>query len=365
MSNVFLCTTVKHIFTTLLFVDKYLKHENNIILCAIDHQNISKNLTSSYEKTFPEIKFIFYNEDELINDFRTNNILSFSGFFSRNIKINIKEFKFELSIDFLKERLERMGVPELNVAYIFHDRTFTSKYFLHSDTSEVKMIEDGKVNYYRQPVGNIFKSSIRFLLRLDPKWFFLGESPRISKVFYSNIDESPLSLKEKSSSLEDIYLISESMQSKILSFFNYERFNCDLVFLTQGLDIAGLCSKADKLGIYEEVIGEILENTEVNNLCIKVHPSESVDDYNFLKLKYGSKIFIEGRKIPFEIYSLLEPNSVAVSLFSSSSYIKFGRLTSVTNLIDDEQKWQKFDVDEIKEISKNKLKYIDEHFKEV
>ncbi|GDY24142.1 hypothetical protein AHAT_00320 [Agarivorans sp. Toyoura001] len=362
MGNVFLCTTVKHVFTALFFADKYLKRESNIILCAIDHQNINNSLMNSYEETFPEIEFIFYNENELINEFRANNALSFSGFLSRNIKINTKELKFELSVDFLKEKLVRMGVPELNVAYIFHDRTFTSKFFLYSDTSEVKMIEDGKVNYYKQPVGNILKSLIRFFLRLDPKWFVLGESPRISKVYYSNIDESPLTLKGKSSSLGDIYSLSKSMQSKMLSFFSYERFNCELVFLTQGLDIAGLCSKADKLNIYDEVVGVILENKEVNSLCIKLHPSESVDDYNFIKLKYGKKVIIEDRKIPFEIYSLLEPKPVAISLFSSSSYIRTGRLTSVINLIEDEKKWRKFDVDEIKKTSISQLKSIDEYF---
>jgi len=348
--SIFVCTTIRHFFLSILFSNKTSSKDKKLILLAIDHQSVDASLLKNCHVLFSNIEFIFLNESDILNSFKKGSLFSRSEFISRNIYMGKKGILFPSSkiIEYFQGR--GVNFQKDDEIFIYHDRTFLAKFFLNMEN--VNLIEDGLVNYYPQKVGHPLKSVVRLLKGLAPFYFFLGEADSISNVYYNDLNLCPDITKHKAKDLSFIYDVDESLIILMRELYCYEPKGYKYIFLTQGLDIAGLCSTGDKHYIYQHIIEALMAKCEV--LALKIHPSEACSEYDYLKDMYPSlDIIID--KIPFEFISLFEKECTVLSLSSSSKIIDQGKLIAIENLITSNEVWNKFNVEEILGIAMEKV----------
>lgn len=343
--SVFVCTTARHFFMSLLFCYYLPKKHKKLIIFAIDHQNFNVKDINIINKL--NIEFLFIEEKAILNRFKSKNWLT-QSFFSRNISINrqgihlikneVKSFFIELGIHLTDNKI-----------YLFHDRSILAKYFLNF--KDVSLIEDGLVNYYSYSIKNPLKMIFRLLHGYNPFVFCLGEYRSIKQIYLNKPENAPIKIRAKACSLSFIYSIDECSLKRLKATFQYEleQSKGDLIFLTQGVDVAGLCTNKEKHWLYKNIIDALL--VRYNKISLKLHPSENQEEYNYFENIYYGKINIIKDKIPFELLSLFENNTPVISLSSSSNIIKHGKISSVNNLINDVKIWREFNIGKINRLA--------------
>ncbi|PLW82082.1 hypothetical protein CWI75_09780 [Kineobactrum sediminis] len=241
--------------------------------------------------------------------------------------------------------------------YLFHDRTYLSKYFKSFD--KVNLIEDGRANYQgRKIVRNYLKRTLRFVLGYSYQYQFLGESSEISSVYLMKPEYAPCCIKGKVKPLtEFVNRLSNDTVRTIISFFRVEAMESNAILvLTQGLDIAGLCSKKDKLNIYYVLVQKLLDYYSPK-IVVKIHPSEDIKEYTKLFAGFSRVTIISGH-VPFEAISLKidgKHDLKVYSLRTSSFSLGPNSSVNVLNLIDSVDMWTRFSSDEILETAINEL----------
>jgi hypothetical protein len=330
LNNIFVCQTLRHIYTVLILLDAGVIRSDNgsrvtVIFC-VDHQGITEQ----------EIDF------SLFSDFGIELII-INDFVSKNISISWSGVSFASSwlYEFFSGFFDMNR--ELDRVFLFHDRTFIGKCFVKF--RNVTLIEDGFANYNKNLYNATFlKKFIRLLTLRDPRYYVLGESKNIKNVILFSTDSAPVEIRKKISvvNLKDLSSkVSDTFISRMNALFRFNvlnYFNNDSVFfLTQGLDVASLCSIEEKLAIYEPIIEFI---SRYKKVILKLHPSESVEQYSALVNKFKN-VDIASPKIPFELYSLnLKGKSTKIySLYTSAS---IGSLISIVNLVPTESDWINF-----------------------
>ncbi|WP_198780481.1 polysialyltransferase family glycosyltransferase [Shewanella putrefaciens] len=364
ITNIFICSTYRHILFSLFFC-KYCCNFNkglvvNKLIILQDHQTILPAQFQIGSVSDYNIELVFVNESELIGDFKLGNLFNFNKLLSNNVRLS-----HQLQVVLASEYIFRtMGFDSisLNAAhlYIFHDRNFFSK--IIRKFKKVTLIEDGLAIYQSQRVKSYSKSFIRFLLGYNPVNYSMGESRYIDRIFALHPDKLPSLIKKKGESLNKfLYSITDEDVKNILNFFNVnkeEQIDFSVCFLTQGLDTAGLCSKEVKHQIFRELISYI-STRKFSNICVKPHPSESIEEYLYLENEFLNLKVIEPG-FPIELMGLLSKNGSAkfISLRSSSVILSKTGTSEVTNLIVDVESWSNFECQRILSESILKLKAI-------
>lgn len=338
-TDIFLCMTLRHLLNSLI-ISKKSKRECIIFFCY-DHQNIGTlNINFNF---FSNCKVFYLNESNIIEDFKKNNWLNFSNIISKNYRVNFNGLFSAASFieAYLNIYLTNIVINEI---YIYHDRTFLSKFFLKK--KNINMIEDGLANYYEHPVENIYKKVSRFIQGLKVNKYVMGESKNINKIYLSEPDMANEIIRIKVHDLKKLFInIDEETKDNLCNMFGInENYNNSIIFLTQGLDVANLCTFDEKMKIYKDIFKCFSLGNK--NIYVKPHPSESLDDYRHY-FNDCSNIKIINNKTPFEVISLVNENIEVISLFSSSKIFTGNGMNNVFNLIDSQEDWKEFDINNI------------------
>lgn len=359
-NNIFVCFTVRHLFTALSMTIE-LSGEKNLILIATDHQQLDTSLFDLKVFDLTSTTFMEINESKLIRKFKRGNIFSCSRFLSNNLYLGSKGF-FRAS-DFINTEINKeLNLDPCSEIFMFHDKTFISKYFLGYEN--VTLIEDGLANYLKTPVsGSLLKRVVRLVVGLNPNYQVLGETKKVKKILLVNPINAPAEIKEKCFSFEEVFLLPSKEKKRLINtFFNINRIDqAKVIFLTQGLDVAGLCDQETKMKIYNEVLNELVK-IYGEGVFVKLHPSETMDEYTPL---LNESINFLPAKVPFEALALqfAESEVTCMSLYTSALTISSGKFVSPINLVLDSSIWsgeRRFDKDYV--ISEAK-KNINEYYK--
>lgn len=358
MNNIFVCQTVKHfyfsIYASFYFSNKKCaKPVNSLILLCIDHQSIDKSFINVELLRNLGINVVFLSELLLIDEFSKGSFFRSFKLANRNISINFSGIKFISS--FLRDKL-RDFVSFDDTVYLFHDKTLLSKFFLK--LGNVNLIEDGLANYSKASYrASHFKKALRFLTGQDPHYYILGESDSIKKIYLFRKIDVPKEITNKVTFIEQekFFNCLDVAFDNNLFMFNLSLGvnnlgSYDVVLLTQGLDVAGLCSQSDKLKIYYDLIAYLCSKKK--HIALKLHPSEKDDSYNELIAIFNIDVIKD--KIPIEALSKSVKGTV-ISLRTSAENF-YG--LNVYNLILCQDDWARFNVDEIRHLSMNRLKCI-------
>ncbi len=314
---------------------------NHVIFC-IDHQNVDVK-TINLKNNLDKNTFVYYvNEREMIDHFVDGNLFSFSTFISRNIHIGLKGFLFPKH--FIGKEIRKINNFKINSSvYLYHNGTFLSKYF--RCFNEVFLIEDGLVNYSIIEVSNPIKKIIRFLTKQKSK-YVMGEEEYINKIYLMEPTRAHPRVRFKVENLKRLLGdIDEIEIQRLYSIFKFPNIRDRAVFfLTQALDIAGLCLKNEKIDIYRRILNEL--KMKVNDkIYIKIHPAEDMQDYLSLQKEVENIEFIDS-KVPFELLHLACPNAQVYSLYSSSMS-SLNMVKNGGNLIVSVDVWRRFECSEI------------------
>lgn len=316
--KIFLCFTVKHLYTSLGFISEWEGKVKSIILLVIDHQNIDLDDFDTSELDNLNSKLLILNESVLIEKFKQGNLLNFSNFLSQNLYLGFKGW-YIVSNFIQKEIAKLIPIDLINdEVFLYHDKTFLSKYFINYHN--VTLIEDGLANYSEIPVkGGTLKRFIRMVIGLNPQFQILGEGKRIGCILLTSPERAPSQVIHKCKQLSTLFE-NPNNKYKVLSFsfFKLKKIETtDVIFLTQGLDVAGLCNKETKQYIYQEILKALVAKYKTH-IVIKPHPSETVEEYS--ELFDTDQISFLPAKVPFEalIQCFSSPKVQCLSLYSSA-----------------------------------------------
>lgn len=335
--KIFICQTVRHLFVTISMVFEFKSQFEVIIFLAKDHQNLDfHNFNLECLRDF-NCSLIFIDESEVVGLFKCHNIFNFSSFISNNIYFGRKGFY--LAESYLETYFKSIiDIRDSDEIYIFHDKTFFSKYFIN--LPNVTLIEDGLANYSKIPISpSILKRFFRFLSGLSNDFYILGESRKIKEIYLINPCLAPSEVIKKCKPLEPFLSDTSGSKTNLIStFFKIRSVETSgIIFLTQGLDIAGLCDKEAKIKIYSEVF-DSLANVFNEKILIKPHPSESESDY--IDFYIENKIEILPAKIPFEAIALcLNETTKCFSLYTSAFSLSSVKSITPINLVEIEDIW--------------------------
>ncbi|MFM5035281.1 polysialyltransferase family glycosyltransferase [Aeromonas media] len=336
--NIYVCTTLRHLLFSLI-ISKKKSHETNHVIFCFDHQDVDKNAID-LKNNLDKNTFVYYiNERDMIDDFVKGNFFSFSEFISRNVHLGLKGFLFPKR--YIGKKIKNFKMN--SSVYLYHNGTFLSKYF--RCFNEVFLIEDGLVNYSTIEISNPVKKIIRFLTNRKSK-YVMGEEDYIKKIYLMEPTRSHARVKFKVDHLKDLLGDIDVRETQRLhSIFKSPQIQDGTTFfLTQALDIAGLCSKKDKIDIYRRILNEL--KMKINDkIYIKIHPAESIQDYFPLEKEVENMEFIDS-KIPFELLHLTCPNAKVYSLYSSGMS-SMNMINGGGNLIVSVDVWRRFECSEI------------------
>ena len=351
MKNIFVCTTFRHILTALMMSKG--KESYSTLIIFSDHQNISED-----QVDFRKIRGFGYsvyvlNENEMFQDFISRSLSIIPNIIKRNYSIN----SFISARKFIKNKLKENGIIINNDddIFIFHDRNFISKYFL--SLNNVILVEDGKANYYRHVVNNRLKKVFRVAGRLDPNFYYLGESKRVKKLLLFEEGNLPPHLSQKVENLSSYLSYDSELVNRLKDvFFVNIKSNSRVIFFTQGLDVAGLCTKQEKLLIYRTLIEKLIR--KFDSIVIKTHPSEEHNEYADC-FSGVDNIYISKEKFPAELLGfLLDCDTKYISLFTSTRILTSSGNKDVINLINDQKNWIPFKVDNILDKAGNNIEEL-------
>jgi hypothetical protein len=198
---------------------------------------------------------------------------------------------------------------------------------------------------------------LRFFLRLPIRHYVLGESKKISKIFAYHPEKLPDEVKHKALPLFNITKsLPKDKVSVISRLFKFDySLEGKVFFLTQGLDVAGLCSCDEKINLYYNIIKNLVELTK-HEVIIKLHPSENKDDYLIFESDFENLSVFDG-KIPVELFGICTQTDFGhyFSLYTSSNLMSLGATIEVENLVDFKL-WSNFDIAKIESESISNLK---------
>ncbi len=360
MSRVFLCQTVKHLYTSI-----YLSYALNkgrcepfcditIIVCT-DHQGLDSSVFDFDAIKSIGFNVILLNESEILAQFISSSLIRFHGLLSKNIIATRKGIH---SASYWLKHEVFSDICLSSDVYLYHDRTFLSKFFLKY--FNVTLVEDGLANYVgNKTYAGCLKKCLRKLNGLEPEIYYLGEHSSVKRIILFGNDPVPQIIKNKVQRLDyiDVFhnrAISPEVMMKLFNLSQGEvsMLEADVVLLTQGLDVARLCTLAEKSHLYGSLSNLILSFGY--SLTLKLHPSESEADY--LNKFPNSRVKLFSKKMPIEVLPLLNNSSPLIISLRSSAVI--GSRIKVINLIDDDKVWKHFDVNEILDLAVRKLKCI-------
>lgn len=362
MKKVFVCQTIKHIYTSIFASDYFTNNlyqisdfDKNVIVICSDHQNLNADTINVEFIRSLGMDVIFLDESELKKRFTHGSIFGNYNFIGNNIKVTVKGFEFVRT--WLKKRLSHL-FEGVDAVYLFHEKTFLSKYFL--TLSNVSLLEDGFANYTRNKVrSSLLHKIMRLFLGLNPKYYYLGESKKIKQIYLFNRRDVPEAIRAKVRfiSQDEFYVFNRYSRTDILNCFvrtrsDYQMEDYDFILLTQGLNIAKLSTKEEKTELYFSLI-QIIVNSGFK-LLVKLHPSESLSEYK--NISFIENVDIIAEKIPVEALAHLVSSKTKVISLRSSAEIS--DLLHVINLVSDDKQWSDFDIDLIKIVSQKKLRLL-------
>jgi hypothetical protein len=314
--KIFLCFTVKHLYTSLGFISELKGKDKSIIFLALDHQDINLDDFDTSKLNGLNSKLIALDERVLMKKFKQGNLLNFSNFLSKNLYIGFNGV--HLASSFIQNEIIKLISIDLinDEVFLYHDKTFLSKYFINYHN--VTLIEDGLANYSEIPLtGGILKRLIRISFRLDPQFQILGEGNKIGCVLLTDPKRAPSQITHKCKQLP-LSLENANNKNLLFSFFKLKSVETtDVIFLTQGLDVAGLCNKETKQYIYQEILKALMAKYKTH-IVVKPHPSETVEEYS--NLFDTDQVSFLPAKVPFEalIQCFSGPKVQCLSLYSSA-----------------------------------------------
>jgi hypothetical protein len=330
--KIFLCFTVKHLYTSLGFISELEGKVKSVIFLAVDHQDINIDDFDTSELDDLNSKLITLDESTLIERFKQRNLLNFSNFLSKNLYVGFKG-GYLVSSFIQNEIVKLIPIDLINdEVFLYHDKTFLSKFFINY--RNVNLVEDGLANYSEIPVnGGVLKRFIRKVIGLNPKFHILGEGTKVEHVLLTSPERAPSQIRHKCKKLPTLFNeIDKKKKPLFFGFFKLKAIqSTDVTFLTQGLDVAGLCSKEDKHYIYQVILKALVSKYKTN-IVIKPHPSETVEEYS--NLFDTEQISFLPAKIPFEalIHCFSGPKVQCLSLYSSALTSSHSSITPI-NLV--------------------------------
>lgn len=358
MKNVFVCQTIKHLYVS-IYASFYFSRSsgfkfrelNSLIFLCIDHQHINEELINVKALSDLGIEVVFISETELIEEFSSGSIFYFSALARQNISVTLLGIK--TISKFLEKKFKKL-VCNNDAIYLFHDRTLLSKYFLK--LSNVSLIEDGLANYSKVAYrASALKKIIRFIKGHPSSYYLLGESESIKNIYLFKLAPVPELIRNKVTYLDQKIFYSSinvRVPNKLFMFNLPEQLHdigsYDVVLLTQGLDVAGLCSEQEKLKIYTDLVSYLSERGL--RTVLKMHPSERKGVYDELKARFNIDVIVD--KIPIEALAQSVKGNVISLRTSAESFIDL----NVFNLISSESDWKCFNPDNIRCLAFNNLK---------
>lgn len=297
---------------------------------------------------------VFLDEAEIKAKFYARSSFSMGEFLDKNISLSLNYGLTSANRFLVKYFCDNFGLNGTEAYFGFHDKTFFAKFYIKC--RDFTLVEDGLVNYTSTKViGGPLKKSLRYCLGYHPNIQIMGEAKCIKNIVLFEKKMVPKSIETK---CDRINIQKTLKDQDFVDFCNsvfcfHTSKNAYTTFLTQGVDVAGLCSTEQKLTLYGNLCRFIVNKTG-QKLVVKPHPSEEEDVYEKL-FDEDANILIADAKVPFEIYALNDAqNSRYLSLQTSG----FGGLIrsdlSSLNLIDDVNEWKNFDVSKIEFIAKSK-----------
>lgn len=312
--------------------------KSKIIFC-LDHQAVdlfSLNLNYFMEK---KVSFKFVREDFIINRLKSESVLDFFPLANDII------FQWWSGLNYVSKLvLKEIDAKANDEFYVYHDKVFLSKSL---SKLNVTLIEDGYANYiYNSVKGGFTRKCLRFFAGYNPKKSIMGEKRYIRSILVTKPENIPIEIRGKCKRLPFNYQDFESeFAEAVKKLFNFEMTNISQdVFLTQGLDVAELCSLSEKMSLYKEVIYK-LEAKKGTKLIIKLHPSE---DYSAYKREFPDNTILKG-DFPIEVFNFSNSKDINFYSLLTSSRIQNGNANRIRNLISKPNIWTEFNICKIKE----------------
>ncbi|KOO06686.1 polysialyltransferase family glycosyltransferase [Vibrio hepatarius] len=309
-----LCITYNHLLYALSSAIIKNKARHTIYM-PTDYQFVPESTRINLVNTFPEVKFVFEEESFFLEEFMT-----MPSFFPSIVKRNlsIQKYRFIRPFSWKGSLLSK----PFSLLYIYHSGPFLAK-VLAGNSKKTILRGDGFANYKERKIG-VLKGSIRFAFGLPFSKQVWGEEPWVDEI--EVVDPSLLPnnvVKNKSSKLDIGSIVKvcneDHFKRAIIDCFSLNilpnsDFESSVLFLTQPLDTAKLCSTEDMHRINNLVIDFFVQRGLT--VYIKQHPREDYKTYkNTLELS---------RSAPIEIYSLLGVKfAYAVSLHSAGIQDEF------------------------------------------
>lgn len=266
-----LCNNLRHLMFAL--ADIVGRAANARIIYLEDDAPLLVTLKKRLRDIYPNID-IHYSTDAIqIAGFAG---IPFTGILRRNLRFDTAHFL---------TRATRWCLPDLDgqrfkTGFIYHSGLFTAKP-ASASCDHIVMRESGLNNYVAFPVPWP-KTIVRALSGLRPFAQIWGEERWVDVIEVARPEQLPQPVRAKGRTLTFANLLGrlDKAQAKALGrvFVPVLPVLPDTsapraVLLTQPLDTVGLCSKAEKYRIYEQVIGVLSD--QGYDVHVKHHPTET------------------------------------------------------------------------------------------
>ncbi|WP_210447217.1 glycosyltransferase family 52 [Vibrio crassostreae] len=311
-SNLYICSTVRHVMLSVFHAVKSNKH-STIVLFS-DYQNIPSTLIST--SNLPSnIKVILASRDELTSGIKRKGLIGKFIIKSSMLGLRIPNLLKSSLISYINDYtniLPDLGSYEL---FVFNDDNKMSRLF-RLLVPTYKMIEDGMRNYIEIPIHSPVKKIFRRFKGSPSKTMIMGEKKECLEIHLLSPEKSPSKVKDK---VKKLTLSKSGHATKVVSELfqvdNYTNEKRTIILATQPTSKENSLRFKD-INFVKKVYQDIYKQA-INagyNVVLKLHPSEPKDDYN--KLFEGVEQLPP--KLPVELFLMLSSKKMGiVSLFSS------------------------------------------------
>jgi hypothetical protein len=313
ISNLYICSTVRHVMLSVFHAVKSDK-KTTIVLFS-DYQDIPFDLINT--SNLPSnIKVILVSRDKLTSEIKKKGFIGKfiikSSMLGLRIPVFLKKSLIHYINSYEKNILPDMGCYEL---FVFNDDNKMSRLF-RLLVPTYKMIEDGMRNYIEIPIHSPIKKIFRRFKGYPSKTMIMGEKKECLEILLLSPEKSPLAVKDKVKKLT----LSKSghaveVVSKLFQVDNYTNEKRTIILATQPTSKKNALRFKD-INFVKKVYQDIYKQA-INagyNVVLKLHPSESKDDYN----KFFEGVEQLPPKLPVELFLMLSNKKMGiVSLFSS------------------------------------------------